>query len=81
MTRAKNETRPPAARLPRMLALTDDLAVQPRAIAAVKRSSLEDGKCTVYLRGQSATDGGFLLDMEFDEVLDLVNEALDPEED
>jgi hypothetical protein len=42
-----------------------------------RRSSLDEGHCTVYLSGQSAVDGGFLVEREFDEVVDEVNSALD----
>ena len=61
---------------PRMLQLTADLAVQPRKVAAVKRSSLNEEHCTVFLSGQSATDGGFVVERTFEDVLDEVDRGL-----
>ena len=61
---------------PRMLQLTADLAVQPRKVAAVKRSSLNEEHCTVFLSGQSATDGGFVVERAFEDVLDEIDCAL-----
>jgi hypothetical protein len=66
---------------PKMLQLTADLAVQPRKVAAVKRSSLNEEHCTVFLSGQSATDGGFVVERAFEDVVDEINAGLDGDED
>lgn len=68
----------------KLLEIADGLCVQPRKVVAIKRSELEDEKCTVFLAGQSAVDGGFLVDREYEDVRDEVNSALaglDDEED
>lgn len=60
----------------KLIQIDGDLFVQPRAIAAVRSSGLEDGKCVVFIKGQSAADGGFLVDRPLEEVVEEVNEAL-----
>lgn len=61
---------------PKLLQLTADLAVQPRKVAAIKRSSLDEDSCVVFMSGQSATDGGFVVERAFEDVVDEVDAAL-----
>lgn len=58
-----------------LIALTDDLAVRPDIIVAVKRSALEPDRCTVFLAGQSAQDG-FVIERDADELIEEISEAL-----
>lgn len=62
------------------LQISDDLFVMPGAVAAVKRSSLEDEHCTIFLKGQSSQDG-FVVDMTAEEVVKELEEALAAEEE
>ncbi len=57
-----------------LLALTDDLAILPHHISAVRR--VDDDQCAVYLVGQSAIDGSFLVDRDFDDVVEEINDGL-----
>ena len=59
----------------RLIDISPDLAVAAQHVAAVKQ--LDDGKCAVYLVGQSAVDGGFLVDRDWSEVIGDVNEELE----
>lgn len=61
--------------LPKMLDLTAELAVQPALVAAVRR--IDDDQCAVFTVGQSAVDGGFLVDRAADEVIDDINTTLE----
>lgn len=57
----------------KLLQLTDDLAVIPRQIAAIKRGS-RSSQSVVFLKGMSSQDG-FVVDVEFEDLLDIVDEA------
>lgn len=59
----------------KLIQLDDDIWVQPRSVAAVK--SFDDGKCTVFLKGQSAVDGGFVVERDAESVVDDVNSGLE----
>jgi hypothetical protein len=60
----------------RLLSLTEDLAVSPCHVTAIRRNQLDDkDTSTVFLEGLQA-DQGFTVDMPFEDVVDAVNEAL-----
>lgn len=58
-----------------MIELTEGVFVQPSLVAIIK--SAGDGKCSVFTAGQSATDGGFLIDEEAIDVAEKIDDALD----
>jgi hypothetical protein len=62
------------------LQLDENLFVMPGAVAAVKRSSLEDEACTIFLKGQSSQDG-FVVQAKAEDVVDDLEEALAAEEE
>jgi hypothetical protein len=59
--------------------ISDDLAVLPGNIAAVKR--LDDGSCAIFTTGQPATDGGFHVARPWEDVIEELNEELADEDD
>jgi hypothetical protein len=62
------------------LQLDENLFVIPHAVAAVKRSSLEDEACTIFLKGQSSQDG-FVVQAKAEAIVEDIEEALAAEED
>lgn len=52
--------------MPRQVQISDKLFVNPELVAAIKESS--KSSCSVFLSGQSARDGGFLVDRSADDV-------------
>lgn len=54
--------------------LTDDLAICPTHVTAVKRGLLKD-TATIFLTGQGEQDG-FTVKMSWEEVVDSINSAL-----
>ena len=62
-----------------MIEIADGLFIEPGHVAVVKR--LEEGKCALFVVGQSALDGGFLLDREAEDVCDEIDAALAQEDD
>jgi hypothetical protein len=63
----------------KLVDVSPDLAVQPDLIVAIRRAGPE--KSLIYTTGQSA-EQGFLVEREFDELVDEVNDLLeDVEED
>ncbi len=58
----------------RLIDIAPDLVVNPKHVAAVK--DLGRGKCAVFLVGQSAVDGGFLVDRDWNDVVEEVNDEL-----
>jgi hypothetical protein len=58
--------------------ITDDLAIQPHKVTAVKRISAR--KTAIFCSGQSAQDGNFLVFKPYGEVMDILQEALVDEE-
>ncbi len=63
-----------------LIELGDGLFVLPHAVAAVKRSALNEEHCTVFLKGQSSQDG-FLVERDADEVVEMLNAALTEEDE
>ena len=59
-----------------LIKIQDGHWVQPRKVASVKESGLDDEKCVVTISGQSAVDGGFLIDRRAEDVVSDINEAL-----
>jgi hypothetical protein len=57
-----------------VIELGDGFYVQPSKVAAVK--DVGDGKCAVFTEGQSAIDGGFLVEGEAVDIADKIDEAL-----
>jgi hypothetical protein len=60
---------------PKLLQISADLAVQPRKVAAVKRSGHNDDHCVVFLSGHSPTEG-FVVPRPIEEVTVEINAAL-----
>lgn len=58
-----------------VIELSPDLVVRPSAIAAVKR--VGKNQCAVFLRGQSAVDGGFLAERDYEDVVEEWEQFLD----
>ncbi len=58
----------------KLIELTPDLSIIPAPGMVIKRA---DEKCVLFMPGQSAVDGGFLIDDEYENVLDLINEELE----
>jgi hypothetical protein len=61
------------------LQLDENLFVLPSEVAAVKRSSLEDEKCVVYLKGHSALEG-FVVDMDAESCIEEIEQDLADED-
>ena len=61
----------------KLLELTPDLAVIPCPGMVVKR--VDEETCSLFLPGSSPVDGGFLIEREFDAVVDEINEAMGDE--
>jgi hypothetical protein len=59
----------------RLIDISPDLAVAANHVAAVR--DLGDGKCAVFLVGQSAMDGGFTVDRGWTDVVGDVNDELE----
>lgn len=59
----------------KLIELTPDLALIPCAGMVLKR--VDEEQCSLFLPGSSPVDGGFLIDREFDAVLEEINDALD----
>lgn len=60
----------------KLIQISDDLWIQPRKVIAIKRSGVDDDQSTVFMSGQSAVDGGFVVDREMWELAEDVNRAL-----
>jgi hypothetical protein len=61
-----------------MIELTDGLFVNPKLIAVVK--SLGDDQCAIFTPGQSATDGGFLVNRSGLEVAETIDYEAEEED-
>ena len=61
----------------KFLELTPDLAVIPCPGMVLKR--VDEETCSLFLPGSSPVDGGFLIEREFDAVVDEINEAMGDE--
>lgn len=61
----------------RLIDISEDLAVLPRRISAVKRTG---DKCAVFMAADNAVTGGFLVDRDFDDLVKEINDALEDEE-
>lgn len=57
-----------------LLQLTDDLAICVHHVAAVRRT--DEDSCAIYMVGQSAIDGSFLVQRDFESVIEEINERL-----
>lgn len=59
-----------------LVQISDELSINPEVVGAVKASA--DGKkCSVFLSGQSAIDGGFLVDKSKEDVEGILREPQD----
>lgn len=58
-----------------LLFMADDDVIVQGTITRVKDAG--DGKTNIWVVGQSATDGGFLIDKPFDEVMSLITDEED----
>ena len=63
-----------------MIEAGDGFYIQPDKVVAIKKSSLGEGKCTVFTVGQSAQDGGFVVDMDAEDLADKIDSALEEED-
>lgn len=61
------------------LQISEDLFIMPRHVAAVKRSSLQDDHCTIFMKGQSAQDG-FVVDQKAEDVVEEIETSLSEDE-
>jgi hypothetical protein len=59
----------------KMIELAPDLAVIPCPGMVLK--GVDEDKCALFTPGQSAVDGGFLINRPFDEALKEIDEALE----
>jgi hypothetical protein len=55
------------------LQVDDNLFINCRHVAAVKRSSLEDESCTIFMKGQSSQDG-FVVKQKAEDICALIEE-------
>lgn len=62
----------------RIIDISEDLAVLARNVAAVKK--IDDESCAVFLVGQSAVDGGFLVARPWEDVIEELNKELEDED-
>jgi hypothetical protein len=53
-----------------MIEITDGLWVNPKLVAVIK--DVGDERCAIFTPGQSATDGGFLVDRPIAEVVEEI---------
>lgn len=58
-----------------MIEIEKGFFVNPRLIAVIK--SVADGKCAIFTAGQSATDEGFLIDYDADELAEEITNAVE----
>lgn len=59
----------------KLIELTQDLSVIPCGGMVLKR--VDEEQCALFLPGSSPVDGGFLIDRDYDAVLEEINDALD----
>lgn len=62
-----------------LIQIDDGLYIQPCKVIAVKALTEDAETCTVFMAGQSAVDGGFLVKRPLSEVIDELNEELEDE--
>lgn len=62
-----------------LIEVEEGLFIQPCKVMVVKAT--EEGKCAVFMSGQSAVDGSFIVHRDAVDVADDVNEALSAGED
>lgn len=60
----------------KMIEVADGFAIMPTAVAVLKRG--EEGQSVLFTRGQSALEG-FVVDSDYGDMLDEINEALEEE--
>ena len=58
-----------------MIEIIEGVWVDPRHVAVVKR--VGDDKCALFTSGQSAVDGGFLIERSAEEVVDEIEWAME----
>lgn len=58
-----------------LIELDDDLWIESDNVTAVRRSTLDEDQTIVFCVGQSATDGGFLIDQPLEEVVETLKQA------
>ena len=62
----------------KLVDVSPDLAIQPDLIVAIRRAGPE--KSVIYTTGQSA-EQGFLVEREFDELVDEINQEMEDAEE
>ncbi len=60
-----------------LVQITDNLWVRPEHVAAVKH--VGDEKCAVFMVGQSAVDGNFLVERNAEELVEELDDAMEDE--
>ena len=63
-----------------LIQIDDGLYIQPCKVVAVKALAEDAETCTVFMAGQSAVDGGFLVKRTLAEVVSEIDSALEDEE-
>lgn len=58
-----------------MIEIEKGTFINPNLIAVIK--SVGDGKCALFTAGQSAADGGFLVDYDADELAEEIEKAIE----
>jgi hypothetical protein len=61
----------------KLIHLTLDLAILPHHISAIKY--IDEEHCAIFMVGQYAIDGSFLVDIPMKEAMEMVNDALEEE--
>ena len=62
-----------------MIEIDDGLFLEPRCGIVIK--AIEEGKCALFLPGQSAIDGGFLLNRVAAELAEEIADELDDQDE
>jgi hypothetical protein len=57
-----------------LIEIAPGLWIQPRKVTAVKKAGKD--QCSIFVSGQSAVDGGFLVDKDVEDVVDEINDEL-----
>lgn len=64
----------------KLIILDDGVAVQPRKVTFVRRSTIDLNQTIIFTSGQGHDDG-FLVDIEFEDAVTQINEHLPDEDD
>lgn len=62
-----------------LIQISDGLWINPCKVIAVKSPSEDAEECTIFMSGQAAVDGGFLVKRPLSEIVNELNEFLEDE--